>query len=105
MLCYVGQYSSKCNLCLCTKVQHHLLVGELQSLPIPEEHWDNISIDFIAELPKSGSYNAIMVVVDSVSKWAHFIKAVTTITAAGSANLYLQYVWKLHGLPRKVISD
>src|SRR6266545_4719045 len=55
MSCYVGQYSLKCNLCLRTKVQHHLPVGELQPLPIPEECWDAVSIDFIAELPESGS--------------------------------------------------
>ena len=53
----------------------------------PEEHWDAVSIDFIAELPDSGGYDAIMVVVDSVGKWAHFVEAVTTIMAAGSANL------------------
>ena len=86
----------KCDLYLRTKVQHHLLVGELQPLPIPEEHWDAVSVDFIAELPDSGSYNAIMVVVDSVGKRTHFVKAVTTIMAA---NLYLQHVWKLNGLP------
>ena len=102
---YVAQYFLKCDICLCTKVQHCLLVGELQPLPIPEECWDAVSIDFITELPKFGSYNAIMVVVDSVSKWAHFVKVVTTITAAGSANLYLRHIWKLHGLPQKVISN
>ena len=105
MSCYIGQYSSKYDLCLHTKVQCHLPVGELQPLPIPEECWNTVSVDFIAELPDSGSYNAIMVVVDSVSKWAHFVKVVTTITAAGSANLYLRHIWKLHGLPRKVISN
>ena len=46
-----------------------------------------------------------MAVVDSVGKQSHFIETVTTITAAGAANLYLHNVWKLHGLPRKVISD
>ena len=75
------------------------IIGELQPLPIPEEHWNTISVDFILELPESGGYDAIMVAVDSVGKRAHFIKAVTTISAAGVANLYLQHVWKLHGLP------
>ena len=46
-----------------------------------------------------------MAVVDSIGKRSHFIEMVATITAAGSANLYLRNVWKLHGLPRKVISD
>ena len=84
---YVGQYSSKCDLCLHTKVQCHLPVEELQHLPIPEERWDAVSVDFIAELPESGGYDTIIVVVDSVGKLAHFVEAVTTIMAAGSANL------------------
>jgi hypothetical protein len=46
-----------------------------------------------------------MVVVDSVSKCSHFIPTHTTITALGSARLYLQNVWKLHGLPRSMLSD
>ena len=62
-------------------------------------------MDFIVELPKSGGYDAVMVVVDSVDKQSHFIKTVTTIMAAGTANLYLRNIWKLHGLPQKVISN
>jgi hypothetical protein len=87
------------------KAQHCLLTGELQPLPIPEGCWETISVDFIIELLESGGYDAIMVVIDSVGKQSHFIKAVTTITATGAANLYLHNVWKLHGLPWKVISD
>ena len=46
-----------------------------------------------------------MVVIDSVGKQAHFDETLTTIMATGAANLYLRNVWKLHGLPRKVVSD
>ena len=46
-----------------------------------------------------------MVAVDSVGKRSHFVEAVTTVTAAGAANLYLRNVWKLHSLPWKVVSD
>jgi transposase InsO family protein len=46
-----------------------------------------------------------MVVVDSVTKRAHFVSTVTTITAAGTARLFLQQVWKHHGLPKRVVSD
>jgi hypothetical protein len=87
------------------KAQGHLPTGELQLLLIPEGHWETISVDPIIELPESGGYDAIMVVVDSVGKWSHFIETVTTTTATGAANLYLRNVWKLHSLPWKVISN
>jgi len=51
---YVGMYVSHCDLCLRTKIQRRLPTGELQLLPILEEHWDIISIDFISELLESG---------------------------------------------------
>jgi len=102
---YVGMYVSHCDLCLRTKIQRRLLTRELQLLPIPEERWDVISVDFISELPESGGYNSVMVAVDSVGKCSHFVEMVTTVTAAGAANLYLRNIWKLHGLPRKVISN
>ena len=102
---YVSRYVATCDSCLWTKVQHQRPTGELQLLPVPEEQWEVMSMDFIVELPESGGYDAIMVVVDSVGKRAHFMETVTTITAVGAANLYLQHIWKHHGLPQKVISD
>ena len=62
-------------------------------------------MDFISELLELGGYDSVMVVVDSVGKRAHFSETLTTVTAAGAANLYLRNVWKLHGLSWKVISD
>ena len=64
-----------------------------------------MSIDFVVELPESGGYNAVMVIVDSAGKRAHFCETTTTVMAAGAANLYLRHIWKLHGLPQKVILD
>jgi len=98
-------YVSHCDLCLRTKIQRRLLTRELQPLPIPEERWDVISIDFILELPESGRYDSIMVAVDSIGKCSHFVEMVTTVTAAGAANIYLRNIWKLHGLLRKVVSN
>ena len=80
-------------------------MGELELLPIPESQWDMISMDFIVELPKAHGHDAVMNIVDLVSKRAHFLPTNTTIMALGAARLYLAHVWKLHGLPKQVVSD
>lgn len=102
---YIGQYCKACDMCLRTKAQKRKPFGELHPLAVPEERWDVVSVDFITELPDSHGFDATMVVVDSVSKRSHFIPTHTTVTALGSARLYLQNVWKLHGLPRSMLCD
>jgi len=59
----------------------------------------------VVELPESSRHDAVMTVVDAVSKRVHFIPTHTTVTAEGVARLFLHYVWKLHGLPKCVVSD
>ena len=102
---YIGIYVKSCELCNRTKVQHKRPSGELHPSQTPEERWDVVSVDFVVELPDSHGYDAIMNVVDSLGKRAHFIPTHTTITAEGSARLYLREVWKHHGTPRTVLSD
>ena len=105
MSCYIGQYMKTCDLSLWTKAQRQPPIGELAPLPIPEFCWDTISVNFIIKLPDSHSYDVVMNVVDSMSKMSHFILTHTTITALGAAHLFLAHVWKLHRLPRQVVSD
>jgi len=62
-------------------------------------------MDFVVELPLSSGHDAVMTVVDSVSKRAHFILTHTTVTAEGAARLFLHQVWKLHSLLKCVVSD
>jgi hypothetical protein len=62
-------------------------------------------VDYIVELPDTHRYDAVMNVVDSVGKRAHFIPTNTTITALGAARLFLHNVWRLHGLPHRIVSD
>jgi len=102
---YIGQYVSTCDLCLQTKPWRHSPVGELQPLSIPDARWDTLSVDFVVELLESFEHDAVMTVVDAVSKRVHFILTHMTVTAEGAARLFLHYVWKLHGLPKCVVSD
>jgi len=64
-----------------------------------------LSVDFVVELPLFSRCDAVMTVVDSVSKQAHFIPTHTTVTVEGVARLFLHQVWKLHGLLKYVVSD
>ena len=102
---YIGQYISTCDLCLWTKPWRHSPVGELQLLSIPDAWWDTLSVNFMVKLPESSGYDTIMTVVDSVSKRVHFVLTHTTVTVEGAARLFLHHVWKLHGLPKRVISN
>ena len=70
---YIKQYISTCDLCLRTKLIRQALVDELYPLQIPDSQWDMLSVDFVVELPLSSGHDAVMTVVDSVLKWAHFI--------------------------------
>ena len=57
------------------------------------------------ELPESNGRDTIMVVVDSVTKRSHFMSTVTTLSAAGTTQLYLHHIWKHHSFPKRVVSD
>ena len=102
---YIEQYVSTCDLCLRMKPIRQAPVGELHPLWIPDLQWDMLSVDFIVELPLSSGHDVVMTVVDSVLKRAHFIPTHTMVTAEGAARLFLHQVWKLHGLPKCIISD
>ena len=102
---YIGQYVSTCDLCLRTKLIRQALVDKLHPLRILNSQWDMLSVDFVVELPLSSRHNAVMTVVDLVSKRVHFIPMHMTVTAEGAARLFLHQVWKLHGLSKYVVLD
>ena len=64
-----------------------------------------LSVNFMVKLPESSRHDAVMTVMDSVFKRVHFFPMHTTVTAEGAARLFLHYIWKLHDLPKHVVSD
>ncbi|KAL1920728.1 uncharacterized protein VTP21DRAFT_11363 [Calcarisporiella thermophila] len=83
-----------------------LPAGLLQPLPIPTRRWEQISMDFIFQLPKTKrGFDAILVIVDRLTKRAHFIPTTTNASAVEVAEIFMQNIFKLHGLPAHIISD
>jgi len=72
---------------------------------ILEKPWTHILADFITKLPLAQGYNSILVVVDRLTKIVHFIPTTEKTLAEGLARLFRDNVWKLHGLPKSIISD
>jgi hypothetical protein len=78
----IGSYIAKCDICQRVKAEHQRPAGLLQPLQIPEWKWDSVGMDFITGLPKSSKGNdSIWVVIDRLTKVAHFIAVKTTIKA------------------------
>ena len=80
--------------------------GFLQPLSIPVWKWEDISIDFIVGLPcTSKGYDSIWVIVDRLTKSAHFLSVNTRYSAKKCAKLYFDHIMTLHGVPLTIVSD
>lgn len=101
----VTEFVQSCEICQQAKVQHVKLPGLLQPLLIPEQAWTVVCMDFIEGLPKSHGHDSILVVIDKFSKYAHFLPLYHPFTALSVAQLYFNNVYKLHGLPKAIVSD
>jgi transposase InsO family protein len=101
----VQTFVHQCTVCQQAKVEHTKLPGLLQPLPVPSQAWEVVSMDFVEGLPTSDRFNAVLVVIDKFSKYGHFISIHHPYTAIQIAKLFLDHVYKLHGLPKAIISD
>lgn len=86
-----------CTVCQAVKYDTATYPGLLQPLPTPTEVWTDVSMDFITGLPVPNGKSVIFVVVDRMSKYAHFIPLNHPFTAVCVAQAYLDNIFKLHG--------
>jgi hypothetical protein len=101
----VELYVRQCPVCQQAKHSNTRPAGLLQPLPPPFGPWEAITMDFIEGFPLSDNANVILVVLDHLTKYAHFLPLKHPYTAATVAKLYLDNIVKLHGVPLSIISD
>jgi hypothetical protein len=100
----IAKYVSECDTCQRVKASHLKASGTLQSLPIPSWKWEDISMNFIVGLPNtSQKHDSIWVIIDRLTKTAHFLSMHTTYLAKKYAEVYLDQIVRLHGIPKTII--
>ncbi|GJP80063.1 hypothetical protein CLOP_g10298 [Closterium sp. NIES-67] len=106
MVTDVQRYVAACPICQRMKSSHQQPTGLLQPLEPPQRPWQHVTMDFVTGLPAGPSGNdTVLVVVDRLTKMAHFAPCRTTITAEETARLFISTVVSLHGIPAAIISD
>ena len=102
----IAEFVSKCATCQLVKVDHQRPAGLLQPLEVPVWMWESISMDFITGLPTSQrGYDSVWVIVDRLSKVAHFLPVRTDYTTGQYAQLFISEIVRLHGVPLNIVSD
>ncbi|GAU33071.1 hypothetical protein TSUD_152260 [Trifolium subterraneum] len=102
----IAEYVYACLVCQKSKIEHQKPSGLLQPLFIPEWKWDSIAMDFVGGLPKTAKGNEVIwVVVDRLTKSAHFIAIKIGTLVPKLAEIYIEQIIRLHGIPSSIVSD
>lgn len=101
----VARRVAECNTCQRQKYSTMAPGGLLQPLELPNKVWSELKMDLIDGLPRSEGYMVIFVVVDRLSKYAHFVPVKHPYTTVTVANVFLKEVVRLHGIPDSIVSD
>ncbi|KAL0451822.1 UNVERIFIED_CONTAM: hypothetical protein Slati_1160300 [Sesamum latifolium] len=102
----VAEFVAKCMTCQQVKAEHQAPAGKLRPLSIPEWKWEKITMDFIVGLPRTlRKHDAIWVIVDRLTKSAHFLPIRQGDSLDKLAELYVAEIVRLHGVPVSIVSD
>ncbi|GJR93699.1 reverse transcriptase domain-containing protein [Tanacetum coccineum] len=100
---HFGFHKTLAKVCQCFKTDSMKPTSLLQPLPISKQVWEDISMDFVEGLPNSNGFTAVMVVVDRLSKYAHFVPLRHPFTATTIARAFVSNIVRLHGIPSTVV--
>ncbi|KAI5385795.1 hypothetical protein KIW84_072414 [Lathyrus oleraceus] len=102
----IASFVYSCLTCQKSKIEHQKPSGLMQPLAIPEWKWDSISMDFVSGLPRTSKiFEAIWIIVDRLTKSAHFIPIRMDYPLERLAELYIEKIVSLHGIPSSIVSD
>jgi len=101
----IKQYVKNCHVCQRTKVVRHAPYGLMKPNEAPNRPWKSISMDFITDLPLSEGSDAVLIVIDRLTKMAHFIPSTKDMNARQFQETFMREIFRLHGLPRDIITD
>jgi hypothetical protein len=102
----IALFVSKCMVCQQVKAEHQKPSGLLNPMDIPEWKWEKIAMDFVVGFPRSvRGHDAIWVIVDRLTKSAHFLPVRTTYSLEQLAQIYVREIMRLHGIPVSIVSD
>ncbi|KAJ7946901.1 Ty3/gypsy retrotransposon protein [Quillaja saponaria] len=101
----VRNFVRTCEVCQRFKTENVAYPGLLQPLPIPHRNWSSISLDFIDGLLRSGGKTTILVIMDRLNKFAHFLALQHPYTASVVAQAFMDNICKIHGMPDEIVSD
>lgn len=101
----VQEFVRSCLICQRAKPERNHPAGLLQPLPIPSVPWEVATMDFIEGLPPSRQFDCLLVVVDKLTKYAHFIPLKHPYTASKVADVFVDNIYKLHSMPLALVSD
>ena len=102
----IAEFVSHCLICQQVKAEHQRPAGLSQPLPVPEWKWEHITMDFVVGLPHTRrGYDSVWVIVDRLTKSAHFLPYKISYSLDRLAHLYVSEIVRLHGTPVSIVSD